>query len=71
MHYCVTLGSPKNKGTDMKLATWNVNSLKMRIGHVCDWLKATQTDILCLQELKLVDELFPNEALNAIGYRAI
>ena len=55
----------------MKLATWNVNSLKMRIGHVCDWLNATQTDILCLQELKLVDELFPNEALNAIGYRAI
>lgn len=55
----------------MKLATWNVNSLKMRIGHVCDWLATTKTDILCLQELKLVDELFPNEALDAIGYRAI
>ncbi len=52
----------------MKIATWNVNSLRVRIAHVCDWLNATQVDLLALQELKLVDDKFPKAELEAIGY---
>jgi exodeoxyribonuclease-3 len=54
----------------MKLATWNVNSLNVRLGHVIDWLKANPVDALCLQELKLPDEKFPHDALAGIGYQA-
>ena len=54
----------------MKLATWNVNSLNVRLGHVLDWLQANPVDALCLQELKLPDEKFPHEALLAAGYHA-
>ena len=52
----------------MKIATWNVNSLRVRIAHVCDWLNATQVDLLALQELKLTDDKFPKAELEAIGY---
>lgn len=55
----------------MKIATWNVNSLKVRLPHVLDWLKAQQVDILCLQETKLIDERFPVQPLADAGYRAI
>ena len=55
----------------MKIATWNVNSLKMRLPHVIEWLKTTQTDIVGLQELKIVDELFPAQELADIGYGAV
>lgn len=54
----------------MKLATWNVNSLNVRLGHVLDWLQANPVDALCLQELKLPDERFPHQALTEIGYHA-
>ncbi len=54
----------------MKLATWNVNSLNVRLPHVLDWLKAQQPDALCLQELKMEDAKFPREAFDAIGYQA-
>lgn len=54
----------------MKLATWNVNSLKMRLPHVLDWLAATQVDVLCLQETKTEDKNFPYAELAAAGYRA-
>ncbi|CAM5792281.1 exodeoxyribonuclease III [Castellaniella caeni] len=54
----------------MKLATWNVNSLNVRLGHVIDWLQANPVDALCLQELKLPDEKFPHQALEDIGYHA-
>ncbi len=54
----------------MKLATWNVNSLNVRLGHVIDWLQANPVDALCLQELKLPDDKFPHEALSAVGYHA-
>lgn len=54
----------------MKLATWNVNSLKVRLPHVIDWLQAHQPDALCLQETKTEDANFPIEALLAIGYYA-
>lgn len=55
----------------LKLATWNVNSLKVRLPHVLDWLAANQPDVLCLQETKLEDVNFPLADLEAAGYRAI
>ena len=54
----------------MKLATWNVNSLKVRLPHVVDWLKSAQPDVLCLQETKLEDKNFPLADIAALGYRA-
>jgi len=52
----------------MKIATWNVNSLKVRLPHVLDWLATSQADILCLQETKTIDENFPVDAVEAAGY---
>lgn len=54
----------------MKLATWNVNSLKVRLPQVLDWLSDTQPDVLCLQELKLEDKAFPLAEIQAAGYHA-
>lgn len=54
----------------MKIATWNVNSLKVRQQHVIDWLELSQTDVLCLQELKLPNEKFPRAELEARGYKS-
>ena len=54
----------------MKLATWNVNSLKVRLPHVADWLASAQPDVLCLQETKLEDKNFPLAEIEALGYRA-
>jgi exodeoxyribonuclease-3 len=55
----------------MKIATWNVNSLNVRLPHVLDWLASTQPDVLCLQETKLEDAKFPFDALAAAGYQAV
>ena len=55
----------------MKIATWNVNSLKVRLPHVLDWLATSQADILCLQETKLTDANFPVEDIEAAGYRVV
>ena len=52
----------------MKLATWNVNSLAVRLPQVLDWLSAHRPDALCLQETKLTDDKFPHAELAAIGY---
>jgi exodeoxyribonuclease III len=54
----------------MKIATWNVNSIAIRLEQVLKWLETTQTDVLCLQETKCVDEKFPLEAFNDAGYSA-
>jgi exodeoxyribonuclease-3 len=54
-----------------KLATWNVNSLNVRLPHVIDWLKTNPVDVLCLQETKQEDSKFPYDALKEIGYQAI
>lgn len=54
----------------MKIATWNVNSLKVRLPHVLDWLAASQADVLCLQETKMENQAFPYAELEAAGYRA-
>jgi len=55
----------------MKLATWNVNSLRVRLPQVLDWLTREQPDVLCLQETKVTDAEFPAEALQTAGYRAV
>lgn len=55
----------------MKIATWNVNSIKVRLPHLIDWLAANKPDALCLQELKCEDKAFPREALAEAGYRAV
>jgi exodeoxyribonuclease-3 len=52
-----------------KIATWNVNSLKVRLGHVLDWVATEKPDVLALQETKTVDENFPVEQIEAAGYR--
>ncbi len=52
----------------MKLATWNVNSLKIRLPHVLEWVASHQPDVLCLQETKLTDDKFPRSALDEAGY---
>ena len=54
----------------MQLATWNVNSLNVRLPQVLDWLAAHPVDVLALQELKLTDDKFPAQALAEIGYAA-
>src|SRR5690625_108355 len=54
----------------MKLATWNINSLTVRLPQVLDWLQAHPVDALCLQELKLSDERFPLDAFQELGYNA-
>ncbi|EAR20210.1 exodeoxyribonuclease III [Nitrococcus mobilis] len=55
----------------MKLASWNVNSLKVRLPQVLEWLKTAQPDLLGLQETKVPDEHFPSEALRAAGYEVV
>ena len=55
----------------MKLATWNVNSLNVRLPQVLDWLAANPVDVLCIQELKLTDDKFPEAAFTEAGYRAV
>lgn len=55
----------------MKIATWNVNSLNVRLPHVLDWLAANQPDVLCLQETKQEDPQFPLSALQQAGYQAV
>lgn len=54
----------------MQLATWNINSLNVRLPQVLDWLATNPVDALGLQELKLVDEKFPFAALREVGYHA-
>lgn len=54
----------------MKIATWNVNSLRVRLRQLLDWLDTNRPDALCLQELKLEDKVFPEEDIRAVGYYA-
>ena len=54
-----------------KIASWNVNSLNVRLPQVLDWLAAEQPDVLALQETKLPDEKFPVAEIEAAGYRAL
>jgi exodeoxyribonuclease-3 len=52
----------------MRIATWNVNSVKQRIDSLTAWLKEREPDIVCLQETKTVDEAFPRQPIEALGY---
>ncbi|TNF61808.1 MAG: exodeoxyribonuclease III [Deltaproteobacteria bacterium] len=52
----------------MKVATWNVNSIRARRQHVIDWLDAARPDVLCLQELKVTEDDFPHEEIQECGY---
>ncbi len=52
----------------MKIATWNVNSIRIRLEQVIDWLKQNPVDVLCLQETKVVDADFPRSPLEELGY---
>ena len=54
----------------MQIATWNINSLTVRLPQVLAWLAANPVDALCLQELKLTDDKFPFDALKDAGYEA-
>ena len=55
----------------MKLAAWNVNSLKVRLPQLLDWLAREQPDAVCLQETKVEDHNFPLQEIERAGYRAV
>ena len=55
----------------MKIASWNVNSLNVRLPHLQEWLRSAQPDIVGLQETKLEDAKFPDDALLELGYRSV
>ncbi|MCK9517036.1 MAG: exodeoxyribonuclease III [Ottowia sp.] len=54
----------------MKITTWNINSLNVRLPHVLDWLQANPVDVLALQELKQTEDRFPFDAVREAGYEA-
>jgi exodeoxyribonuclease III len=54
----------------MKIATWNVNSVNARLETILTWFREAQPDVACLQEIKCVDEKFPVEAFESLGYNA-
>ncbi len=55
----------------MKIASWNVNSIRTRLDQLTGWLVRAAPDVVCLQETKVEDELFPQAALGEVGYRAV
>ncbi len=55
-------------GTPMRITTWNVNSIKQRVGHLLDFLKEARPDVVCLQELKTQDDGVPRAEIEAAGY---
>ena len=55
----------------MKIATWNVNSMKVRLPHVVEWLQNHEPDVLVLQEIKQLTEMFPQDELAAAGYTSL
>src|SRR5690606_9144494 len=62
-------GDPAGLGGDaVKIATWNVNSIKVRLGAVCGWLQEQAPDVLLLQEIKTTAEAFPRLEIEALGY---
>jgi exodeoxyribonuclease III len=52
----------------VKVATWNVNSIRARLDHACDWLERVQPDVLCMQETKVTDDDFPTDEFMRLGY---
>lgn len=54
----------------LRIASWNVNSVRQRLPHLMDWLGRAKPDILCLQEIKCTDDAFPKSEIEALGYNA-
>jgi exodeoxyribonuclease-3 len=52
----------------MKIATWNVNSVRVRLENITEWLNQTQPDVACLQEIKAPDDVFPGHVFEELGY---
>ena len=52
----------------MLIATWNVNSIRTRLSQIIDWINEVNPDILCLQETKVMDDSFPFESFEKLGY---
>src|SRR4051794_8355420 len=52
----------------MRIATWNVNSLKIRLARIEEWIGYARPDVLCMQETKLSNAAFPHLAFEALGY---
>src|SRR5262245_46178502 len=52
----------------MRIATWNVNSIKQRVENTVAWLSERKPDVVCLQEIKCVDDAFPREPFESLGY---
>jgi exodeoxyribonuclease III len=55
----------------MRIATWNVNSIKQRLDHLLTFLKTAEPDVVCLQELKCIDEAFPRSDIESAGYNVV
>jgi exodeoxyribonuclease-3 len=55
----------------MKIATWNVNSMNVRLPHVLEWLNTAGPDVLVLQEIKQLTDAFPQDALKEVGYHSV
>ncbi len=55
----------------MKVATWNINSIRMRVPRLIGWLEKRSPEVVCLQETKVVDEEFPFEPIQALGYECL
>ena len=55
----------------MRIASWNVNSLRVREGHVREWLQSHEPDVLGLQEIKMPTEAFPTETFSELGYHSV
>jgi exodeoxyribonuclease III len=62
--------SPLPGGMNVRLATWNVNSIRARLDVLLNWLRQDGPDVVCRQETKVTDDLFPHEPLAALGYTA-
>src|SRR6201994_1578063 len=55
----------------MRIATWNVNSVRQRIENLMSWLKECSPDIVCLQEIKCTDDMFPRLEIESLGYNVV
>ena len=55
----------------MRVATWNVNSLPVRLTQVLAWIKANDIDVLLVQETKVIDDKFPRQAIEEAGYQVV
>lgn len=55
----------------MRIASWNVNSLRPRLGHLAEWLRTASPDVVCMQETKVEDAKFPIEPIEEMGYRSV